>query len=80
VVERNKENRKGKEESKIKIEKGPRGNDLAQLQIKPAAQEAPFPNRYPSLSLPLADRWTPPVSYFFSPNFSPLPLSYWKRR
>jgi hypothetical protein len=80
VYERNKENRKRKEAKEIKTEKGLRGNDLAQLQIKPAAQKAPFPNRYPSLSLPLADRWTPPVSSFFSPNFSPLPLSYWKRR
>jgi hypothetical protein len=65
VFERNKKNRKGKEAKEIKIEKGPRGNDSAQHQIEPTAHSPQNPNRY-SLSLPLADRWDPPVSIITS--------------
>jgi hypothetical protein len=69
-----KENRKGKEERKIKIELDPEGNVSAQLQIEPAAQETPSPNRYSLPSLSLAARWTPPVITLLPADSSSLSL------
>jgi hypothetical protein len=54
-----------KEAKEIKIEKGPRGNDLAQHRIQPIAQLIK-PEPVLPLSLPLADRWDPPVSIITS--------------
>jgi hypothetical protein len=58
-LRKNKENRKRKEEKREKIEKA-RGNNPAQLQIMPAAQEA-RPNWYSLFSLPLTDVRVPPT-------------------
>jgi hypothetical protein len=52
---------KGKEERKIKIEKGPGGTDSAQSRNEPAAQEA-TPNRYPFSFSHLTDSRGPRVS------------------
>jgi hypothetical protein len=73
VFERNR-NQKRKEKKEIKIEKGPPGNLSAQLQIEPAAQEAPSPNRY---SLPLSPSLPggPHLSASSSPLISLLFLS-----
>jgi hypothetical protein len=79
VYERNKENRKRKEKREIKIELDPGGNVSAQYRNKPAAHLA-LSRSGTLFPLSLAARWTPPVGFVFSPNFSPLPLSYWKRR
>jgi hypothetical protein len=65
---------KGKEEKKIKIEKGPGGTDSAQSRNEPAAQEA-TPNRYTLFSLPLADRWDPPVISNLWPKSTPTTVS-----
>jgi hypothetical protein len=67
-----------KEQRRNKNRKGPRGNDLAQFQKQPAAHLALSRTGTPSLSLPLADRWDPPVSTITSTVSSP--LSHWKRK
>jgi hypothetical protein len=66
-----------KEKRRNKNRKGPRGNDLAQHRIQPMAQLIK-PEPVLSLSLPLADRWDPPVSIITS-TVSSL-LSLWKRK
>jgi hypothetical protein len=60
------ENRKGKEEEKIKIEKG-LGE---QTRPRTEASRGPLsqPKRYLLFSSCLADRWTHPVRFFFPGN------------
>jgi hypothetical protein len=83
IYELNRKTEIEKKKEQNKNRKGPGGNNLAQLQIKPAAQETFSPKRYRLPSLPLADTWAPPVSRLpplpanlagNCPSHNPLPL------
>jgi hypothetical protein len=72
VYERFKKIEKKRSKGEIKIQKGPGGNDPAQLQIEPTAHFPTNPKRYPSplsLSLPGGTRMSassPPPFPLFS--------------
>jgi hypothetical protein len=73
VFERFKKTEMEKEKRRNKNRKRPRGNDLAQPQKQPTAQQCPAPEAVPSPLSFLADWWDPPVISLLP--LIPLPLA-----